>query len=59
MRMKSGMVAHTFNSSTWEAEAGRTQEFESSLFYRESSWIARVILKNYLKKHQKRKEKKP
>jgi hypothetical protein len=33
------VVAYTFNPSTWEAEAGRS-EFEVSLVYRESSRIA-------------------
>ena len=32
------MVAHAFNPSTWEAEAGRRiSEFEASLAYRVSS----------------------
>ena len=35
------MVAHTFNPSTWEAEAGRS-EFEASLVYRVSSRTAKA-----------------
>ena len=38
-----GHMAHTFNLSTWEAEAGGSQ-FEASLIYRVSSIIARVSL---------------
>jgi hypothetical protein len=30
-------VAHAFNPSTWEAEAGGSYEFEASLVYRVSS----------------------
>jgi hypothetical protein len=40
---KLGMVAHTFNASSWEAEAGRTLcEFEASLVYTVSSRTARA-----------------
>jgi hypothetical protein len=39
------MVAHTFNPSTWEAEAGRFL-FEASLVYRVSSRTARAIQRN-------------
>jgi hypothetical protein len=42
MREQPGMVAHTFNSSSREAEAGRFLEFEASLVYKVSSRIARV-----------------
>jgi hypothetical protein len=35
------MVAHAFNPSTWEAEAGDF-EFEASLVYRVSSRTARA-----------------
>jgi hypothetical protein len=38
-----GVVAHAFNPSTWEAEAGRfLSEFEVSLVYRVSSRAARA-----------------
>jgi hypothetical protein len=30
------MVVHTFNPSTWEAEAGQISEFEASLIYKVS-----------------------
>jgi hypothetical protein len=36
------MVAHTFNPSTWEAEAGGSLEFKASLVYKASSGIARA-----------------
>jgi hypothetical protein len=36
------MVAHTFNPSTQEAEAGRSLEFKASLVYRASSRTARA-----------------
>jgi hypothetical protein len=35
------VVAHTFNPSTWEAETGRSLEFEASLVYRVRSRTAR------------------
>jgi hypothetical protein len=37
------VVAHAFNPSTWEAEAGR---FEASLVYKVSSRTARAIQRN-------------
>ena len=37
-----GVVAHTFNPNTQEAEAGHLGEFKSSLVYRESSRTAKV-----------------
>jgi hypothetical protein len=40
---------HTFNPSTWEAEAGRS-EFEASLVYRASSRTARATEKPCLEK---------
>jgi hypothetical protein len=43
------MVAHAFNPSTWEAEAGggrRISEFEASLVYRVSSRTARATQRN-------------
>ena len=45
------MVAHTFNPSTWEAEAGGF-EFEASLVYRVSSRRARVIQRNPVSKNK-------
>jgi hypothetical protein len=60
------VVAHTFNPSTREAEAGRISEFEASLVYRVSSRTARATQRNPVlkqtnkqkKKKKKRKEKK-
>ena len=43
------MVAHSFNPSTWEAEAGRSlefYEFEGSLVYRSSFRIAMAMQRN-------------
>ena len=37
-----GVVVPTFNSSTWEAEAGNLCEFKVSLVYRWRSRIARA-----------------
>jgi hypothetical protein len=58
------MVAHAFNPSTWEAEAGGFSEFEASLVYRVSSRTARAtqrnpVSKNKQKKKKKKKKKKP
>jgi hypothetical protein len=39
-------VAHTFNPSTWEAEAGGFLSFQASLVYIVSSRTARAIQKN-------------
>ena len=41
MGFRPGIVVHTFNPSTWEAEAGR--EFEASLVYVVSSRTARAM----------------
>jgi hypothetical protein len=38
------VVAHAFNPSTWEAEAGT--EFEASLVYKVSSRTAKAIQRN-------------
>ena len=46
------MVAHTFNPSTWEAEAGGSLEFEASLVYKVSSRTARAIQRNPVSKKQ-------
>jgi hypothetical protein len=49
------MVTHTFNPSTWEAEAG-----EASLVYRVSSRTARAMQRNPVseKKERRKREKK-
>jgi hypothetical protein len=52
-----GMVVHTFNPSTWEAEAGGF-EFEASLVYRVSSRTAKATQRNPVSKNQKKKKKK-
>jgi hypothetical protein len=41
-----GAVAHTFNPSTWEAEAGLVSELEDSVVYRVSSRTAGAIKRN-------------
>jgi hypothetical protein len=48
-----GVVAHTFNPSTPEAEAGWTSEFEASLVYKVSSRTARAIQRNPVLENQK------
>jgi hypothetical protein len=40
------VVAHAFNPSTWEAEAGGFLEFEASLVYKVSSRTATAIQRN-------------
>jgi hypothetical protein len=56
--LKPGVVAHAFNPSTREAEAGRwISEFEASLVYRVSSRTARAAQKNPVSKNQKNKTK--
>ena len=57
------MVVQTFDSNTWETEAGRSLEFEPSLVYRVSSMTARAtqrnpVSKNQTKTNQKKKKKK-
>ena len=44
------MVAHVFNPSTWEAEAGGFLSFEASLVYIVSSRTARAIQRNPIQK---------
>jgi hypothetical protein len=60
--VKPGVVAHTFNPSTWEAEArGFREEFEASLVYKVSSRTARTaraIQRNPGKKEKERKKEK-
>jgi hypothetical protein len=52
------MVAHTFNPSTWEAEAGGwISEFKASLVYRVSSRTARAISRNLVSETPKEKTK--
>ena len=52
-------MAHTFNPSTREAEAGRRiSELKASLAYRVSSRTARATQRNPASKNQKRKKKK-
>jgi hypothetical protein len=58
-----GVVTHTFNPSTWKAEAKRISEFKGSLVYRVSSRTARVTKgrpdsKNKTKQKTKTKAKK-
>jgi len=51
------VVAHTFNPSTWEAEAGGSLEFKASLVYRVSSRTARATKRNpILEKRERGKE---
>jgi hypothetical protein len=49
---KPGMVAHAFNPSTREAEAGGFLEFEASLIYKVSSRTARAIQRNPVSKNK-------
>ena len=52
-------MAHTFNPSTREAEAGRRiSELKASLAYRVSSRTARATQRNPASKNQKKKKKK-
>jgi hypothetical protein len=51
------VVAHAFNPSTQEAEAGRSLEFEASLVYRVSSRTAKATHRNPVSKNQKPKNK--
>jgi hypothetical protein len=50
-----GVVAHAFNPSTWEAEAGGFLEFGASLIYRVSSRAARATERNSVSKKLKKK----
>jgi hypothetical protein len=49
------VVAHAYNPSTWEAEAGEFLEFKASLVYRVSSRTARATQRNPVSKNQKNK----
>jgi hypothetical protein len=48
------VVAHAFNPSTWEAEAGAFLEFEASLVYRVSSRTVVAIQRNPVSKNKKK-----
>jgi hypothetical protein len=48
-KMSQAMVAHTFNPSTQDAEAGGS-ELEANLVYRASSGTTRAIQKNLVLK---------
>jgi hypothetical protein len=52
------VVAHAFNPSTREAEAGGYLEFEASLVYRVSSKTARATQKNPVSKNKNKNKKK-
>jgi hypothetical protein len=54
-RHSAGVVAHAFNPSTREAEAGGS-EFKASLVYKVSSRTARAIQRNPVSKNQKKKK---
>jgi hypothetical protein len=45
-------VAHAFNPSTWEAEAGGFLTFKASLVYRVSSRTARATQRNLVSEKQ-------
>jgi hypothetical protein len=53
LQKQPGVVAHTFNPSTREAEIGWISEFEASLVYRVSSRTARATQRNPVSKNQK------
>jgi hypothetical protein len=44
------VVVHSFNPSTWEAEARQIFEFEASLVYKVSSRTARAVQRNPVSK---------
>ena len=52
------VVAHAFNPSIWEAEAGGISEFEASLVYKVSSRTARAIQRNPASKNKTKNPKK-
>ena len=52
-----GVVVHTFNPSTWVAEAGRRiSELEASLVYRMSSRTVRATQRNPVSEKQTNKQ---
>lgn len=52
--LQSAIVAHTFKPSNWEAEAGRSLEFEASLVHRTSSRKAGITQRNPISKTKNR-----
>jgi hypothetical protein len=52
-----GVVAHAFDPSTWEAEAGGSLEFEASLVYRVSGQ-PRLLRETQSQRKKKKKKKK-
>jgi hypothetical protein len=50
------VVAHAFNPSTWEAEAGGFLSSEASLVYKVSSRTARATQRNPVSKSQTKKQ---
>jgi hypothetical protein len=50
------VVAHAFNPSTWEAEAGGFLSSEASLVYKVSSRTARAIQRNPVSKTKTNKQ---
>jgi hypothetical protein len=53
-----GVVAHAFNPSTWEAEAGEFLSSGLALVYRVSSRTARATQRNPVSKKKKKSKKK-
>jgi hypothetical protein len=51
------MVAHFFNPSTQEAEAGGFPKFEASLFYKVSSRTARAIKRSPVSRNKNKNNK--
>lgn len=49
------MVARAFTSSTWEAEASESLEYEANLLYRVSFRTARATQKNHVLKNEQTK----
>ena len=47
-------MAHAFNPSTWETEAGRIAEFETSLVCTVSSRTAKAIQRNPVSEKKKK-----
>jgi hypothetical protein len=49
------VVAPTFNFITWEAEEGKSLEFQASLVYRASFRTARATQRNFVLKNKQTK----